>query len=104
MARADLSLRRTSALPGCCTNATAVIEKNWRKRVRVELTLDGANPPSAGFEDREDHRTPCASMFLFSHGGKCRLKAQPRWPPFFARTQSLLQHAGKTAPQCCPSA
>jgi integrase len=35
--------------------------KNWRKRVRVERTHDRANLPRAGFEDREDHRTPCAS-------------------------------------------
>src|SRR5581483_3289824 len=36
--------------------------QKWRKRVRVERTGDGANPPPAGFEDREDHRTPCASV------------------------------------------
>ena len=35
--------------------------KTWRKRVRVERTRDGAKPPLAGFEDREDHRTPFAS-------------------------------------------
>src|SRR5581483_5509126 len=42
--------------------ATPPVENNWRKRVRVERTGDGANPPPAGFEDREDHRTPCASV------------------------------------------
>jgi hypothetical protein len=36
----------------------------WRKRVRVEHTLDRANLPSAGFEDREDHRIPFASAEL----------------------------------------
>src|SRR5713226_7802817 len=33
----------------------------WRKRVGVEPTGDRKNLPPAGFEDREDHRTPCAS-------------------------------------------
>ncbi len=33
----------------------------WRKRVRVEHTHDTAKMPRAGFEDREDHRIPCAS-------------------------------------------
>ena len=28
----------------------------------VEPTGDGVNPPSAGFEDRDDHRTACASV------------------------------------------
>lgn len=34
----------------------------------VEPTNDRANLPPAGFEDREDHRTPCASekQFLVS--------------------------------------
>ena len=34
---------------------------DWRKRVRVERTRDIAKMPLAGFEDREDHRTPFAS-------------------------------------------
>ena len=38
-----------------------VFQITWRKRVGVEPTEDGANPPPAGFEDRESHRTPCAS-------------------------------------------
>ena len=33
----------------------------WRKRVRVEHTRDTSGAPRTGFEDREDHRTPCAS-------------------------------------------
>jgi hypothetical protein len=33
----------------------------WRKRVGVEPTGDGVDPPPAGFEDRDDHRTACAS-------------------------------------------
>ncbi len=37
------------------------MEKHWRKRVRVEHTHDIAKMPRAGFEDREGHRTPCAS-------------------------------------------
>src|SRR5579859_6876648 len=36
----------------------------WRKRVRVERTEDGQNPPPAGFEDRKGHRTPCASVLI----------------------------------------
>lgn len=34
--------------------------------MRVERTRDGANPPLAGFEDREDHRTPFASVKKFT--------------------------------------
>jgi len=34
---------------------------SWRKRVRVEHTRDTSGAPRTGFEDREDHRTPCAS-------------------------------------------
>jgi integrase len=37
----------------------------WRKRVRVEHTLDTAKVPSAGFEDRENHRIPFASALYF---------------------------------------
>ncbi len=40
------------------------LTKNWRKRVRVERTHDLAKRPRAGFEDREDHRTPCASVYV----------------------------------------
>jgi len=39
--------------------------KIWRKRVRVEHTLDTAKVPSAGFEDRENHRIPFASALYF---------------------------------------
>jgi hypothetical protein len=35
---------------------------DWRKRVRVEHTRDIAKMPLAGFEDREDHRIPFASV------------------------------------------
>jgi hypothetical protein len=50
--------------------------KGWRKRVRVERTIDRTNLPIAGFEDREDHRTPFASV----SGDYKRTKAsrQPR--------------------------
>ena len=34
---------------------------SWRKRVRVERTIDPRGGPIAGFEDRESHRTPFAS-------------------------------------------
>ena len=32
----------------------------WRKRVGVEPTIRPAKGRIAGFEGREDHRTPCA--------------------------------------------
>jgi hypothetical protein len=35
----------------------------WRKRVGVEPTIHPAKGRIAGFEDREDHRTPCASVY-----------------------------------------
>ena len=40
----------------------------WRKRVGVEPTGDRKNLPPAGFEDREDHRTPCASVMSTAYG------------------------------------
>ena len=50
--------------------------EKWRKRVRVEHTLDGTSPPNTGFEDRGGHRTSFASMIRFyrvngntQHGG-----------------------------------
>src|SRR5438045_5392050 len=46
----------------------------WRKRVRVEHTLDTAKVPSAGFEDREDHRIPFASA-SFTHDSRLPHKA-----------------------------
>ena len=36
----------------------------WRKRVGVEPTIHPAKGRIAGFEGREDHRTPCASVYL----------------------------------------
>ena len=36
----------------------------WRKRVGVEPTIHPAKGRIAGFEDREDHRTPCASVYM----------------------------------------
>jgi len=36
--------------------AEACVSRTHRRR---------ANPPPAGFEDREDHRTPCASILYF---------------------------------------
>ena len=40
------------------------IDNVWRKRVGVEPTIHPAKGRIAGFEDREDHRTPCASVCL----------------------------------------
>ena len=54
------SLRLAIPKPGSADSQ--VIENHWRKRVRVEHTQDRANLPRAGFEDREDHRIPCASV------------------------------------------
>src|SRR5271156_4054148 len=36
----------------------------WRKRVGVEPTIRLAKSRIAGFEGREDHRTPCASAVV----------------------------------------
>jgi hypothetical protein len=39
----------------------------WRKRVGVEPTIRPAKGRIAGFEGREDHRTPCASAGVVGH-------------------------------------
>jgi len=44
--------------------------------VRVEHTQDIAKMPRAGFEDREDHRIPCASAFSLNNLQHWRLQAQ----------------------------
>jgi len=38
----------------------------WRKRVGVEPTRAGVDPTHTGFEDRDDHRTTCASASDFA--------------------------------------
>src|SRR5579862_6012886 len=38
------------------------VDKYWRKRVGVEPTDDRRGLPPSGFEDRDDHRTACASV------------------------------------------
>ena len=38
-------------------------QHDWRKRVGVEPTIRAAKDRIAGFEDREDHRTPFASVW-----------------------------------------
>jgi hypothetical protein len=48
--------------------------EGWRKRVRVEHTHDTAKVPRAGFEDREGHRTPCASVVGQWRRHRCRRK------------------------------
>jgi len=39
------------------------LKQIWRRRVGVEPTIHPAKGRIAGFEDREDHRTPCASVY-----------------------------------------
>jgi hypothetical protein len=48
--------------PFTATNDAVNAWKVWRKRVRVEHTLATTKITSAGFEDREDHRIPFASV------------------------------------------
>jgi hypothetical protein len=54
----------------------------WRKRVGVEPTIHPAKGRIAGFEDREDHRTPCASVYrqpVASRGIIPRGRTCDRW-------------------------
>src|SRR5437764_523741 len=55
-------------------------EEMWRKRVRVEHTLDTAKVPSAGFEDREDHRIPFASVLKESKRNPVLFQMRPIRP------------------------
>src|SRR5690242_21157851 len=48
-----------SSQEGVVTSRSAL--DGWRKRVGVEPTIRPAKGRIAGFEGREDHRTPCAS-------------------------------------------
>jgi hypothetical protein len=52
-----------SLLPFAAPRFAKLLKKGkfWRKRVGVEPTIHPAKGRIAGFEDREDHRTPCAS-------------------------------------------
>ena len=53
-------------LPFAASRSAKLLKKRkmWRKRVGVEPTIHPAKGRIAGFEDREDHRTPCASICL----------------------------------------
>ena len=48
-------------VPTCEPHKPLLAKWIWRKRVGVEPTIHPAKGRIAGFEDREDHRTPCAS-------------------------------------------
>src|SRR6202521_4362259 len=50
--------------------------KDWRKRVGVEPTIHPAKGRIAGFEDREDHRTPFTSAHA-EQNDKTRINPQP---------------------------
>src|ERR1700757_4269910 len=50
--------------------------KKWRKRVGVEPTQAGEFPTRSGFEDRDCHRTTCASASVLT--GQCSLASGPR--------------------------
>ena len=56
-----LATRSPARTPGA-EGTLLKLSNIWRKRVRVERTGDGVDPPPAGFEDREVHRNPCASI------------------------------------------
>jgi hypothetical protein len=47
------------------------VNKLWRKRVGVEPTIRPAKDRIAGFEGREDHRTPFASVESIGSGANC---------------------------------
>src|SRR5260370_30673898 len=53
-------------LPFAASRSAKLLKKGkmWRKRVGVEPTIHPAKGRIAGFEDREDHRTPCASVAI----------------------------------------
>src|SRR5437660_5042410 len=61
---------------------TKAIESSriWRKRVGVEPTIHPAKGRIAGLEDREDHRTPCASVDL-DENDNTRVNEQSRPAP-----------------------
>src|SRR5437868_6213969 len=74
--------RIAGSTPARCSNFPylSASAKVWRKRVRVEHTLDTAKVPSAGFEDREDHRIPFASSSVQHNrnGQSAVLRSQSR--------------------------
>ena len=57
----------------------------------VEPTNDGIAPPLAGFEDRDDHRTACASaeiLTLFRSNSLCDAGSREiRGAPFSSRAR-----------------
>jgi hypothetical protein len=57
--------------------------------VRVEHTLDTPRVPSAGFEDREDHRIPFASAYV-QHNRYAELPENRRWTFAASQWHSLL--------------
>jgi hypothetical protein len=50
---------------------------DWRKRVGVEPTIHPAKGRIAGFEDREDHRTPFTSAYA-GQNDNTRINPQPQ--------------------------
>jgi len=67
-------------VPTCEPHKPLLAKWIWRKRVGVEPTIHPAKGRIAGFEDREDHRTPCASKFP-QRNDITSLNNQPPWRP-----------------------
>src|SRR5581483_10713989 len=78
---------------------SAARKLKWRKRVRVERTGDGANPPPAGFEDREDHRTPFASVLWMSTAANIENPRHVR-----SRRERPLSNYSEPIVTCSPAA
>src|SRR5581483_2339714 len=78
---------------------SAARKLKWRKRVRVERTGDGANPPPAGFEDREDHRTPFASVLWMSTAATIKNPRHAR-----SRREGPLSNYSEPIVTCSPAA
>ena len=61
---AEARARRRASRPASSVFLRALLMELliWRKRVGVEPTIRAAKDRIAGFEDRESHRTPFASV------------------------------------------
>jgi len=59
--------------------------------VRVEHTLDTAKVPSAGFEDREDHRIPFASVLNESKRNLVLFQMSSTRPPLSSRQRRRIR-------------
>jgi len=77
---------------------STVTEFRWRKRVGVEPTNDIAKMSLTGFEDRDDHRTACASVrYLQSPKARRKGRRSGRPPRVLFQAQGVQDIQGKLA-------